>query len=196
MANYKASTIISNIFYNLFQININITIIEPKNNNNKKDSQCIIGENEKCKECDDKIGGNCLYCNKGYYLPINEMNNTKCLSCNKIENYSTCFGDKNYIICSSCEKGFYLKNNNCIKSYKQRCIIGENEKCQNCREEEDYQHECKTCNKGYYLSELTNKTECLNCNKIKDCIECEDNNYNLICIKCQNGYDLLNNVCI
>ena len=89
--------------------NINITIIE-SNNNNKNNSQCIIGENEKCKECDDKIPGNCLYYNKGYYLPMNEMINRQCLSCNKIENCYTCFGDKNYIICSSCEKGFYLEN--------------------------------------------------------------------------------------
>lgn len=69
-------------------------------------------------------------------------------------------------------------------------------KSQSCREEEDYQHEYKTCNKGYYLSELTNRSECLTCNKIKDCIECEEDNFNLNFIKYKNGYQLLNNLCI
>ena len=196
IANQNASMAISNIFYNMFNININVTIVNYQNKT-KMDSQCIIGENEKCKECNDIIPGNCLTCNKGFYLPFNEINNKECLSCNEIKNCSTCFGDKYHIVCSSCDSSFYLENNKCIKKQKkEKCFIGENEKCKDCKEEEDFIDQCKTCNDGYYLSENTNKKECISCNKIQNCMECNEDNNNLICNKCQDGYQLLENSCV
>ena len=114
IANQKISVTLSNIFYNMFNININITIVENKNHTENA-KQCSLGENEKCKECNYAIPENCLTCNKGYYLPFNEKENKICLPCNKIKICSTCFGDKYYIACSSCESSFYLENNECKK---------------------------------------------------------------------------------
>ena len=195
IANKYTSTLISNIFFNFFYININVTIIEDNNKTNNI-KQCIIGQNEKCKECNDAIPGNCLYCNKGYYLPFNEIKIVKCLSCNRIENCSTCFWNIYYIVCSSCEEDFYLHNNRCIKSKKEKCLIGENEKCSSCKIEIGRETECKTCNEGYYLSELTNKTKCLNYNNIENCIDCKEVNNNSICNKFKNRYKVINNLCV
>ena len=195
ISNQYASKSISNIFQYLFNININITIIENKEIHNRTD-KCIIGENEKCKECSRTIPENCLTCNKGFYLPLNEIDNKVCLPCNKIENCSSCFGDKYHIVCSSCDSLFYLENNKCIKKEKKEsCIIGENEKCKSCKEEEDLIDQCQTCNEGYYLSKNTNKTECLKCD-LENCLECNEKNNNLRCLKCKNGYESLNNLCI
>ena len=191
ISNKYASAKIIEIFYNIFHININIS------ENQNKTERCNIGDKEKCKECNDIIPGNCLTCNKGYYLPFNEKNKTKCLPCNKIENCSSCFGDIHFITCSSCDASFYLENNKCIKKQqKEKCILGEKEKCKSCKEEEDYIEQCKTCNEGYYLSNNTNKKECISCNKIENCAECNEINNNLICNKCQEGYQLLDNLCI
>jgi hypothetical protein len=73
ISNKYASAKIIEIFYNIFHININISEIQ------NKTERCNIGDKEKCKECNDIIPGNCLTCNKGYYLPFNEKNKTKCL---------------------------------------------------------------------------------------------------------------------
>ena len=196
IANQKISATISNIFYNMFNININITIVENKNHiENSK--QCSLGENEKCKECNYAIPENCLTCNKGFYLPFNEKENKICLPCNKIKNCSTCFGDKYYIACSSCESSFYLENNECKKIQKlKKCVTGEKEKCKECKDDEDLINQCKICNEGYYLEENSNKTECVSCNKIEDCMECNEDNNKLICNKCREGYELINNSCI
>ena len=196
ISNQYASISISNIFHYLFNININITIVENRKKFNKTD-KCEIGENEKCKECNKVIPGNCLTCNEGYYLPFNEYDNKICLSCNKIEDCRTCFGDKYHILCSSCDYSFYLENNKCIrKQKKEKCIIGEKEKCMSCREEENLIDQCKNCNEGYYLSENTNKTECLKCDIIENCLECNEENNTLICHKCQEGYEYIDNSCV
>ena len=192
ISNQYASMSITNIFQYMFNININITIIENKKVYNRTD-KCVIGENEKCKECSRVFPGNCLTCNKGYYLPLNQIENKICLPCNKIENCLSCFGDKYHIVCSSCDPLFYLKNNECIK--RESCIIGQNEKCKSCKEEVDLIHQCQTCNEGYYLSENTNKTKCLKCD-IENCLECSEKNNNLRCLKCKNGYEPFNNLCI
>ena len=195
IVNQKISVTISNIFYNMFNININITIVENKNHT-ENTKECSLGENEKCKECNYAIPENCLTCNKGYYLPFNEKENKICLPCNKIKNCSTCFGDKYYITCSSCEPSFYLENNECKNIQKQKCIIGEKEKCKECKDDENIINQCKICNEGYYLEENSNKTECASCNKIEDCTECNEDNNKLICNKCKEGYELINNSCI
>ena len=195
ISNQYASISISNIFQILFNININITIIEDKKNYNKTE-KCFLGEKEKCAECNNAIPGNCLICNKGYYLPLNEEDNKICLPCNRIENCLTCFGDKYHIICSSCDSLFYLENNKCVrKKIKESCIIGEKDKCKTCKEEKDLIDQCQTCNERYYLSENTNKTECLKCD-IENCLDCSENNNKLRCHKCKIGYELINNLCI
>ena len=49
ISNQYVSTSISNIFQYLFNININITIVENRKKFNKTD-KCDIGEKEKCKD--------------------------------------------------------------------------------------------------------------------------------------------------
>ena len=57
------------------------------------------------------------------------MVNKKCLPCNIIENCASCFGEKDYTICLSCESGYNLINNKCEEKFAQICEIGEKEKC-------------------------------------------------------------------
>ena len=110
IANKYISDELYNIFYNLFSVKINIIIVI-----NDEAKNCTIGENEKCKSCSEKIKSNCLTCNEGYYLPYHEMENKICLPCNIITNCSSCFGEKNYVICSSCNSGYILSDNKCIE---------------------------------------------------------------------------------
>ena len=105
IANELISNEISKIFNNLFSVNI-IIILSEKN-------ECTIGEKEKCKTCSKKIKSNCLTCNEGYFLPYHELDNKKCLPCNIIEHCSSCFGEKDYVICSTCELGYKLLENKC-----------------------------------------------------------------------------------
>ena len=113
IGNTYISTKVSQIFYNLFKVYINLTIIE-FTNKTIKINHCIIGEKEKCKKCSEIIPENCLICNDGYYLPFNQYENKVCLSCSKIEHCTSCYGDKNFITCSSCEEEYFLENNICI----------------------------------------------------------------------------------
>ena len=192
IGNAYISTNITQIFYNLFNIYINVTIIEP-NNKTIKINQCILGEKEKCKKCSEIIPENCLICNDDYYKPFNEYNHKVCLPCNKIEHCSSCYGYKNYIICSSCEENYYLDNNNCL-NIQNLCIIGKNEKCKDCNDNPNLRSKCKTCNEGYYLPK-ENQTICESCENIENCAECAIEKDNLICFKCKDGFDLLNNEC-
>ena len=194
IGNTYISTKVTQIFYNLFNININITIIK-FNNTTKKFNKCIIGEKEKCKKCSKIIPENCLTCNDGYYLPFKEYENKVCLSCySMIEHCNSCYGDKNFITCSSCEEEYYLENNKCFNQ-KNLCIIGENEKCKTCNDNPNLRNQCKTCNKGYYLP-IENKNICESCEKIVNCAECAIENSTLSCYKCNDGFELKNNECI
>ena len=201
IGNNYISTQISQIFYNLFNVYINVTIFEYNNHDNKNNNntnktinQCILGEKEKCKKCSKIIPKNCLICNDGYYLPFNEYDNKECLPCNKVKHCASCYGDKNFITCSSCEKEYYLENNICVKQ-KELCVIGEKEKCKTCHENKDLRDQCQTCNRGYYLP-LENKNACKSCQKIKNCDECLLINITLSCLKCKEGFNLINNECL
>ena len=193
IANTFISSDITNIFYKLFQININI-IIE---GSNKGQLQCEIGEKEKCQTYGNNIKGNCLTCNNGYFLPFNEIENKKCLPCNKIENCLTCFGDKNRVIYSSCESGYILQNDKCEKNEEniQDCIIGVNEKCKTCDSDPIKKDQCGECNIEFYLPLNGNKIICETCNKILNCIECLGTKEDIICSNWEDGYEIINNKC-
>lgn len=193
IGNTYISTKITQIFYNLFNVNINVTIIKINNKTNEID-QCNIGEKEKCKKCSQTIPENCLICNDGYYLPFNEYENKVCLPCNKIEHCVSCYGDKKFITCSSCEEEYSLENNICIKQ-KNLCIIGENEKCKTCNDNPNLRNQCKECNEGYYLP-LENRNSCESCEKIENCKECALEVDILFCHKCKDGFILINNECV
>ena len=191
IANKQISNDLSNIFYNLFSVKINIIIA-----NDDETKNCTIGENEKCKSCSKKIKSNCLTCNEGYYLPYHEMENKICLPCNIISHCSSCFGEKNYVICLSCNSGYILSDNKCIEKEKEIpiCLIGENEKCKTCNIDPKLRNQCETCNDGYYIAE-EEKTICQKCN-LEGCLKCNGPKNNQLCLACQNGYNLINNICI
>ena len=193
IANEKISNKISEIFYELFSVKINIIIIGYYDSI----TDCIIGEKEKCKTCSKKIKSNCLECNDGYYLPYHEMDNKICLSCNIIAHCSSCFGEKAYTICSSCLPGYNLIDNKCIEKEIEIpiCTIGDKEKCKACKANPKYRNQCETCNEGYYIPEGENKTKCEKCD-IEGCLECFSSNNNKSCSNCQIGFSLINNKCI
>ena len=157
--------------------------------NINSNEECEIGNNEKCKTCSHQIKQNCLTCNEGYYLPYHKMYNRKCLPCNKTEHCNSCFGEKNYIVCTSCDEGYTLSENLCIIP---SCVIGENEKCKTCNKL--IKNECQTCNEGFYLPSDGNKKICEKC-KINNCEECSGTIKNPICLKCKIGFELYNNNC-
>ena len=76
--------------------------------------------------------------------------------------------------------------------YRPDCLIGENEKCKTCNTISKKQ--CGTCNEGYFLPK-DNKTICQKCD-LDGCLECFGKKDNKLCLKCQDGYDLINNKCI
>ena len=102
------------------------------------------------KSCSHKIKSNCLTCNEGYYLPNYENENKVCLSCNVIEHCSSCFGEKDYALCTKCENGYILKDNQCIKIEEDipNCVIGLNEKCKACNNNPKLRNQCESCNEG------------------------------------------------
>ena len=194
IANEYISNDISNIFFNNFNIKINveIEIIIPA-------IECDLGDGEKCNTCSSINKKNCLTCNDGYYLPFNAINRERCLTCNIIEHCLSCFGNTNSILCLSCNFGYNLENNKCIKDEKifPNCTIGDNELCKECNSNEDLRNECLVCNEGFYLpTDAENKSFCENCNKIEKCIECSGTKNNPICSKCLNGFKLVDNNCI
>ena len=117
------------------------------------------------------------------------MYNQKCLPCNKTAHCNTCFGEKNYIVCTSCEPDYILINNTCLL---ENCIIGENEKCKSCNSE--FKNQCQLCNDGYYLPTDGNKEICQKC-LIENCDLCSGTFTNQICLKCKDEYINENNKC-
>lgn len=156
--------------------------------NETKIENCIIGDNELCKNCnsDEKLRNECGDCNEGYYLPSNTQNKTFCENCNKSEGCIDCSGTKESPICSKCLNGYKLVDDKCIE---ESCILGENEKCKSCKNEIGKKKECKTCNDGYYLSE-NNYFECVKCS-VKNCKKCSRNLTQEICEECNDFFILM-----
>ena len=67
---------------------------------------CEIGENEKCKSCnnDKRRQNECFTCNDGYYIPEN-ANPISCTKCS-LNNYKIC---SNKDICLECKDNFIKK---------------------------------------------------------------------------------------
>ena len=114
---------------------------------------CIIGENEKCKECNSNEGEKykCKSCNDGYVLPDIDFP-TNCIRC-FIDNCERC---SEYLKCESCKDGYYLTNNN------NECLNCENG-CSKC----NGLNNCTECEDNY---ELFNNSICLE-KKITDITE-------------------------
>ena len=109
-----------------------------KNLTDNLNSECTLGENENCKECDNDNNEKykCKSCNDGYYLPSIDYP-TNCRKC-FIDNCKSC---SKYVNCDDCMSGFYLSNN------KNECLsCGEG--CINCNEENN----CLACDDNYILN--------------------------------------------
>ena len=98
---------------------------------------CILGQNEKCKECQTSESEKfkCKSCNNGYYLPKIDYP-TSCKKC-FIDNCNSC---SDYINCDNCNEGYYLTNN---KDECSKCTEG----CNNCNTKD----KCIQCNDNYKL---------------------------------------------
>ena len=110
---------------------------------------CIIGENEKCHNCNFQKENECLSCNIGYYLPTNSKNKSTCTKC-KIEGCEIC--NKNDGNCEKCQI-FYkpIKDEYTSKIIfcKKLCEYGDGNKCASCNENQE--NNCLSCNSGYKL---------------------------------------------
>ena len=129
--------------------NLKVVIIEDSTVRNKIDKYhnylndinnviCEIGENEKCKECNDNFGEfyKCKSCNEGYFLPEIDYP-TICRKC-FIENCANC---SKYLSCENCKIGFYLS------SYKDECLSC----ADNCLQCNDINN-CTNCKDNYILN--------------------------------------------
>jgi len=150
---------------------------------------CIIGEGELCRECNDSIKTFCKKCNKGYFLPTG-INLIKCLPCP--EGCNDCISNNlsESIICISCNDGYKIFNGECIED----CKIGEKEKCKDCKIENGTNDQCLNCNEGYYLDVNSNKKKCKKID-IENCINAIFDSNNLTCVNCSLGYEVINGQC-
>lgn len=115
--------------------------------NGKCEEKCKE-KKDKCKTCNKEQLEQCLLCENGYYLPID--NKKKCKKC-QIDNCISCFGTEGEEKCSKCEYGFTLKNNHCAQIIinTEGCEIGEGDKCKSCDNENP--GKCSLCNLGYEI---------------------------------------------
>ena len=158
--------------------------------NSIKDSlslNCKIGENEKCKTCQQGLISSlyCEKCNEGYYIPY-QKKRKECLKCN--DNCLNCFGSVTFQYCYKCKEEFYSNDGICLK----KCEIGNNTNCNSCNS--TLQHLCETCNEGYFLPS-DNKTECKKCD-IENCIICSGNSTYKQCDLCDIDYYYSGNKCL
>ena len=77
----------------------------------------------------------------------------------------------------------------------KNCIKGDGEKCKDCKEEENEQYKCNSCNYGYYIpNNLINNIKCKKC--YDNCKSCFGEYMN--CTECIEGYEYIidKNKCI
>ena len=196
--------------FNEFKIEYNIQ--KDKYNklkfNEDENNNIIIGEKceiDHCISCSKLRNNICLLCEDNY-----ENINGQCYANNcQIDNCAKC-DLKN--ICSKCNDGYLLENNQC----KISCNIRNCETCQtpyycdkcregyefngyecklkcsisNCLQCNDY-NRCNQCNNGYYLNSNRYCNKC----KTKNCKNCYINNNIETCYECENGFHLDDNQC-
>ena len=107
---------------------------------------CIIGEGALCSSCrtEDERLDECLTCNNGYFISIDETKNKSICSKCSISFCNKCEIRNGKNVCNECENNFILKNNEC-----KTCIIGEGENCKTCGINVGT---CGSCNEGYILA--------------------------------------------
>ena len=118
------------------------------------------------------------------FIPFeNRIINIDEIACQNYEYCVECVGSVETLNCSSCEIGYELKDNICIKS---KCNVGLDNKCKKCKIFPNNDNECLSCNEGYYLPlNSLIKNECQQCN-IRGCKICDPNTGN--CLECKKFY--------
>ena len=124
---------------------------------------------QNCEDCleasTDETNQKCLLCKEGFFLLESNCieqcpekyfsSDKKCFKCN--EECQTC--DRNADDCTSCYKGYYINNGNCIKCHKN---------CVSCSDGEINGNEnCLSCNNNTYLIDAPG----LNKNCVDSCPE-------------------------
>jgi hypothetical protein len=161
--------------------------------NNQCIKKCEIGENEKCKSCNNIKIGECSECNSGYYLPEDATNKTKCYQCG--EGCKSCKGGLSKPECYICDIGFKLTDN--LKC-EPKCELGQGALCLSCDYSVNGGENCSECNPGYYLPEKGEKTSCKKCGEnIKKCHTIEENGKEIIVPdECFFPYIVSGNYCL
>ena len=175
--------------------------------NENQDNNFIINEKceiDHCISCSKLINNFCLLCENNY-----ENFNGQCYKKDcQINNCAEC-DDEN--ICSKCNNGYFLENNQC----KLSCDIKNCESCESpyycdkCKDGYEFNgYECKLkcsisnclecgynkcyqCNNGYYLNSYGYCNKC----KINNCKNCNNYNNRETCYECDDGFQLNNNKC-
>lgn len=85
---------------------------------------------------------------------------------------------------------------NNLNNTEEQCEIGAEEKCKTCNSKPELKNQCLDCNDGYFLPTDGNKITCQSCNTIQNCIECSGKKEDIKCLKCKEGFNIINNKCI
>ena len=148
-------------------------------------SICVTGDFNLCQSCDEINQNQCKSCNYGYYLPSDDMEKTKCKSCEDlINNCEECYGTTKTISCLKCKDNYFLnKEKNICESL---CQTGPDNNCKTCNTETN---KCDSCNSGYYLPTDDEEKKCKNCSDIDNrCKECYGTKTSVKCLSCTIGY--------
>ena len=163
--------------------------------NGKCYKKCEIGNEEKCKTCDeDGKYDECLSCNEGYYFDINYNKSI----CRKIEIDNCIQAIKEYdnVNCIKCIDGYIAHDGKCEKA----CELGqEGNTCASCNQTYEFKDSCSSCHPGYYLLPNDVQSLCSNCSKDsleKNCIECEYISGEIQCLSCDSHSFLADGKCI
>jgi proprotein convertase subtilisin/kexin type 5 len=168
---------------------------------NPNDYTCMMNNCSTLSNCQlcDQYAYECHLCNPGYMVD-NLLQGGKCLPVN--QNYScnimgcAVCNSTNNAICSSCLPTYNFMNGTCVA---YTCSIAN---CYLCL----MNNICTVCDTGYYLAiggtcqpKFNNIVNCGN--SILFCDICVIGLYNIssttnYCIKCQNGFNFMNGVCM
>ena len=146
---------------------------------------CETGDADFCKTCDEINKSQCGTCNYGYYIPTDDLSQTKCKKCDDlINNCEECYGSKKSIKCKKCNNNYFLNTEKNI--CEPLCQTGPDNNCKTCSKETN---KCDSCNSGYYLPTDDEEKKCKKCSDINDnCEECHGTKTSVKCSSCKTGF--------
>ena len=143
----------------MFGYNYNLQELDLSSFDTSNVVDCIKMFHDLSPNCIIKISNQFTKCRE--LIPFdNKIINIDDITCKKFNNCEK--GSKETLFCYKCKIGYQLIDNNCIK---QKCELGENEKCLSCNNIIGKEDECLECNEGYTISNLLDKKICTKCEK-------------------------------